>query len=132
MDVVFWRGWLNLEETESLNCHIGLHQWHSYQPSAKFCLKEAWKIWLQMIWGPLSCYYASWLPNCWKNCHLPWVIYIFSAQDAPFGTCKFIKFWTKNCNWNLKFSNRSCQRSKHCSHKMRSSWNPLFCKQLKM
>ena len=75
MDVVFWRGWLNLEETESLNCHIGLHQWHSYQPSAKFCLKEAWKIWLQMIWGHLSCYYASWLPNCWKNCHLPWVIY---------------------------------------------------------
>ena len=77
------------------------------------------------------CFYASWLPNCWKNCHLPWGVYSVPKKH-PLAHVDLLNFGPKTITEIWSFSNRSWQRSTHCSHKMFSSWSPMFYKQLQM
>ena len=77
------------------------------------------------------CFYASRLPNCWKNCHLPWGVYSVPKKH-PLGHADLLNFGPKTIIEIWSFSDRSCQRSTHCSHKMLSSWSPMFYKQLQM
>lgn len=71
------------------------------------------------------CFYASWLPNCWKNCHLPWGVYSVPKKH-PLGHVDLLNFGSKTIIEIWSFSDRSWQRSTHCSHKMLSSWSPMF------
>ena len=132
MDVVFWLGWLNLWGSWIRDLPHWFTSvaflWTFNKISPKRSLENLTSDDLRSF---KLCFYVSWLPNCWKNCHLPWVVYSV-PKKASFGTRKFIEFWNKNCKWNLKFTDRSCQRSTHCLHKMLLSWKPLFCKQLQM
>ena len=104
---------------------------HSYQPSIKSPLKESWKIRLQMIWDHLSCFYVSWLPYCSENCHLPWGVYSVPKKH-PLVHVNLLNFGLKTVIEIWSFSERSCQRSTHRLHKILSSWNPQFCKQLQL
>ena len=99
----------------------------------KFPLKEAWKIWLQMIWSHLR--YVAIRHDCltagkiatshegYTQC-LRSILWHSYLNLLNFGVKTIIEIWS--------FSDKSCPRSTHCSHKTLSTWNPMFCKQLQM
>ena len=132
MDVVFWLGWLNL--------------WGSWIRGVPHWFTSVAFLWnFNKIYSKRSlenltsddlrslklCFYASWLPNCWKNCHLPWGVYSVPKKH-PLAHVDLLNFGSKTIIGIWSFSDRSCQRSTHCSHKMLSNWSPAFYKQLQM
>ena len=133
MDVVFWLGQMNLWG----NWILDLPHWFTlvaFSSTFKtFPLKEAWKIWLQMIWSHLR--YVSIRHDCltagkiatsyegYTQC-LRSILWHSYLNLLNFGVKTMIEIWS--------FSDKSCPRSTHCSHKMLSTWNPMFCKQLQM
>ena len=132
MDVVFWLGWLNLWGSW---IHVLPHWftsvaflWTFNKISPKRSLENLTSDDLRSL---KLCFYASWLPNCWKSCHLPWGVYSVPKKH-PLAHVDLLNFGSKTIIEIWSFSDRSCQRSTHCSHKMLSSWSPMFYEQLQM
>ena len=132
MDVVFWLGWLNLWGSWIRDLPHWFTSvaflWTFNKISPKRSLENLTSDDLRSL---KLCFYASWLPNCWKNCHLPWGVYSVPKKH-PLGHVDLLNFGSKTIIEIWSFSNRSCQRSTHCSHKVLSSWSPMFYKQLQM
>ena len=126
MDVVFWSGWVNLWG----NWILDLPHWFTtvaflstfYKISPKRSLENLTS---DDVRSFKLCFYVSWLPNCWKNCHLPWGVYSVPKKH-PLAHVNLLNFGPKTIIGVWSFSDRSCQRSTHCSHKMLSSWSPII------
>ena len=132
MDVVFWSGWVNLWG----NWILDLPHWFTtvaflstfYKISPKRSLENLTS---DDVRSFKLCFYVSWLPNCWKNCHLPWGVYSVPKKH-PLAHVNLLNFGPKTIIEIWSFSDWSCERSTHCSHKMLSSWSPIFYKSLRM
>ena len=128
MDVVFWLGWLNLWGSWIRDLPHWFTSvaflWTFNKISPKRSLENLTSDDLRSL---KLCFYASWLPNCWKNCHLPWGVYSVPKKH-PLGHVDLLNFGSKTIIEIWSFSDRSCQRSTHCSHKMLSNWSPAFYK----
>ena len=92
MDVVFWLVWLNLWG----NWILELPHWFTSVAFLSTFSKISPKRSLENLTsGDLRsfklCFYESWLPNCWKNCHLPWVVYSV-PQKHPLARVNLLNF----------------------------------------
>ena len=132
MDVVFWSGWVNLWG----NWILDLPHWFTTVAFLSTFDKISPKRSLENLTSDdvrsfKLCFYVSWLPNCWKNCHLPWGVYSVPKKH-PLAHVNLLNFGPKTIIEIWSFSDWSCERSTHCSHKMLSSWSPIFYKSLRM
>ena len=129
MDVVFWLGWLNF--------------WGSWIRDLQHLFTSVVFLWtFNKIYSERSlenltsddlklCFYASWLPNCWKNCPLPRGVY-FVPKKHPLAHVDLSNFGPKTIIEMWSFSDTSCERSTNCLQKMLWSWSPIFYRQLQM
>ena len=113
MDVVFLLGWLNLWGSWIRD----LPHWFTSEAflctfnkiSPKRSLENLTSNDLRSL---KLCFYASWLPNCWKSCHLPWGVYSVPKKH-PLAHVDLLNFGPKTIIEIWSFSNRSCQSSIH-------------------
>ena len=101
MDVVFWLSWLNLwgswiHDLPHWFTSVAF-LWTFNKISPKRSLENLTSDDLRSL---KLCFYASWLPNCWKNCHLPWGVYSVPKKHPlahvdllNFGPKTIIEIW---------------------------------------
>ena len=102
MDVVFWLGWLNLWGSWIRDLPHWFTSvaflWTFNKISPKRSLENLTSDDLRSF---KLCFYVSWLPKCWKNCHLPWVVYSVPKKHPlahvnllNFGIKTVIEIWS--------------------------------------